>query len=1164
MSDAINQKFKQSRRRQEQNRRHQQFTHRCDVPQCTGASFYSGGELWTHYTHKHSDRIPGNTEAFRVDKLKECEISNQPLNFNKTQVQWEPAKAPGRKSETSDHRPREISSPTAGNVIQKTSALTLETHKNESETAYQALSPKPKDGDSQTRSPSARRQRAPPPKSTRQIGTRNRIKQEALDPEFEPVQRPHGRLFNADRDNVKTFNPQPQQQTEEVVRRDNRNNRSRDVVKENKSVQIKQEHPAIVVARRENTATGEPVMSQPPRRPTPPFETEDRIRMVRQPETRPISPEQLIAEVKGIYAGLIMVEAKCCEVDNKQHQAALEMDGGRQPKLNNEQWQALIALHRTLLHEHHDFFLASQHPSASPSLKRLASKYAMPARMWRHGIHSFLELLRHRLPHSLEHMLTFIYLAYSMMALLYETVPAFEDTWIECLGDLGRYRMAIEDDDIRDREVWQNVARFWYQKAADKTPDVGRLYHHLAILARPNILSQLFNYCKSLGVSQPFNSARESILTVFDPICHPDVLSARSQPVEAAFVQLHSITFTHVDGEKFDEALDDFLVLLDKHIGRPASKWKVQGCFVAICNITALYQYGARDSLLRRAYKEGRKQAVGEEEDSTMNKNMDKATAPLTENEAAIEGLLPPYGNSAEHANDLEKKYDPNVKHEPIGDTNDAVAQSMQEISLMYSKRLGFGVLSLTLERLGDGNVMPHWHSWLAFIFHLTVAVPALRLLENEFPWHSMVDMLNDLLKTLDSDAESNIIAKEFPRPSKGIGRPLPEDYTLRGLAWCARYFPEGWFEDAQVDNEERSLELPSMANLRMERILWLAMRICASGDWIRFGGEPRCFEVHPNLESRIEEAKRRDALAAKKMSTMSMGTDDEDFEMGAAVCSNSEDEDYVLVLPEVRRLKEQKKRLEAQLQAASGAVVASDRVADSKSTIVKGQDAVKWGYTTFIVDTNLLVSHLETYNLITNKGWSVVIPNCVITELHGLGNNSGPVGDSAKSAMIAINKAITEKKDVKIITAKGNDLTKVGFFREKLERDEEDIRNIDDVIIRTTKLQAELRSQTLPPAGNAESAILLTEDTNMRVKANARGVPAISTTVLKRHLVKMTAGNPPSPRSKRKSPAAFMPKIKQEDDPDTPMTDIVDIKDKDAPPGVKKRGYKQRKTEIA
>lgn len=115
--------------------------------------------------------------------------------------------------------------------------------------------------------------------------------------------------------------------------------------------------------------------------------------MQKQPETRPISQEQLVAEVKGIYAGLVMVEAKCIEVDNKQATLASEPAG--HPKLNNEQWQALIALHRTLLHEHHDFFLASQHPSASPALRRLAAKYAMPARMWRHGIHSFLELLRH-------------------------------------------------------------------------------------------------------------------------------------------------------------------------------------------------------------------------------------------------------------------------------------------------------------------------------------------------------------------------------------------------------------------------------------------------------------------------------------------------------------------------------------------------------------------------------------------------------------------------------------------------------------------------------------------------------------------------------------------------------------------------------------------------
>lgn len=72
----------------------------------------------------------------------------------------------------------------------------------------------------------------------------------------------------------------------------------------------------------------------------------------------------------------------------------------------------------------------------------------MPARIWRHGIHSFLELLRIRLPASLDHMLAFIYLAYSMMTLLYETAGDLKNlktTWLECLGDLARYRMAIED-----------------------------------------------------------------------------------------------------------------------------------------------------------------------------------------------------------------------------------------------------------------------------------------------------------------------------------------------------------------------------------------------------------------------------------------------------------------------------------------------------------------------------------------------------------------------------------------------------------------------------------------------------------------------------------------------------------------------------------------------
>ena len=310
-----------------------------------------------------------------------------------------------------------------------------------------------------------------------------------------------------------------------------------------------------------------------PRQPPRPSD-DNSTELIKQPETRPISQEQLVAEVKGIYAGLVMVENKCIEVDNAQN----TQSNPENSKLNNEQWQALIALHRTLLHEHHDFFLASQHPSASPALRRLASKYAMPARMWRHGIHSFLELLRHRLPASLEHMLTFIYLAYSMMALLYETVPAFEDTWIECLGDLGRYRMAIEDDNIRDREVWTAVSRGWYSKASDKAPTTGRLYHHLAILARPNALQQLFYYNKSLCVAIPFVSARDSIMTLFEPVMAPNSnQQSRLPATEHAFVKTHGHMFIKRMAAKMELSMDEFINTLDNHIGRSTRRFLEPG-----------------------------------------------------------------------------------------------------------------------------------------------------------------------------------------------------------------------------------------------------------------------------------------------------------------------------------------------------------------------------------------------------------------------------------------------------------------------------------------------------------------------------------------------------------------------------------------------------------
>ncbi|KAM3552612.1 hypothetical protein ARSEF4850_007315 [Beauveria asiatica] len=142
-------------------------------------------------------------------------------------------------------------------------------------------------------------------------------------------------------------------------------------------------------------------------------------------------------------------------------------------KLDSKQLQNLIGLHRTLLNEHDDFFLASSSPSATPSVRHLPKKNNMPGRMWRYGIQSFLELLRKRLPGSREHMLTFLAVAYGIMTLQHETIPEFAGSWLECLGDLARYRMAIEDDAF-EREIWTSASRSWYSTGSERLPEVGR------------------------------------------------------------------------------------------------------------------------------------------------------------------------------------------------------------------------------------------------------------------------------------------------------------------------------------------------------------------------------------------------------------------------------------------------------------------------------------------------------------------------------------------------------------------------------------------------------------------------------------------------------------------------------------------------------------------
>jgi hypothetical protein len=168
------------------------------------------------------------------------------------------------------------------------------------------------------------------------------------------------------------------------------------------------------------------------------------------------------------------------------------------------------------------------------SFHGIANSCNIPSRLWTIAFHRLLETLRRASlssPIALEHLSDFIYYAYNFYAGLHENpiLDTFRQQWLEALGDLARYRMAvvahlattpfgthfnerttttctvikepqtrIDDspspsigpavardlDEEPERETWRKTARDWYAQVVKETPGQGRVHHHLGLVSR--------------------------------------------------------------------------------------------------------------------------------------------------------------------------------------------------------------------------------------------------------------------------------------------------------------------------------------------------------------------------------------------------------------------------------------------------------------------------------------------------------------------------------------------------------------------------------------------------------------------------------------------------------------------------------------------------------
>ena len=548
--------------------------------------------------------------------------------------------------------------------------------------------------------------------------------------------------------------------------------------------------------------------------------------LILQPDSSPISQDQLAAEVKGIYAGLVVVEAKCINIDTAQ---------AAEPKsvLGAEHWQALIALHRTLLYEHHDFLMATQHPSATSALRGLATKYSMPARMWKHGIHAFLEVLRHRRPDTQDYMLAFIYLAYQMIALLLETVPTYKDTWIECLGDLARYRMAIEEE-REAHATWGGVAARWYTLANDRHPAIGRLNHHLGILERPS-LRKFFLYAKSLTCVIPFPNARDSLTTLCGPILQDSqVLQDGNHSAEARIVIFHAQLFTESPSITLSDTARDALSRLRR---LTAAKLRDIGVPLVVSNIAALLQLGSPTNRLWQTFGKAVNQAIQSSRPSASAATGNQISATETNDPSMPFATTSPtslvYDFCYTSFNSIIQR---RKDRQSLRDALPSVHVILVWLQSIHSVQ----------SRLNDDDCVDTCGSLMN---------------SNKFSWGGLSDYLNTLMKQVPVNSRIMEFARQgmFPAPEgREETMPLPEDFLIRGLIWTQFYFPSGWFSGAQTDDEDaRAIETEVVHKARVERVEWLGLYLAFRTKYLQFNVHTQSFwtpMAGPSVSVELEE----------------------------------------------------------------------------------------------------------------------------------------------------------------------------------------------------------------------------------------------------------------------------------------------------------------------
>ena len=385
---------------------------------------------------------------------------------------------------------------------------------------------------------------------------------------------------------------------------------------------------------------------------------------------------------------------------------------------------------------------------------------------------------------------------------------------------------------MRDREIWSNVARTWYNKAADRSPNVGRIQHHLAVLARPNIVQQLFFYTKALVSVVPFTNARDSIMLLFNPLLDKDDASHfdRYPVVEASFVTAFGLLFTRGHPLEYHTLIQACLTGLDEQIIRMGAKWKTQGPEVAATLIAGAFDFGHEQNPIWTMYQD------------FLVTVKSRRSSPEPTNPAILDA------QDAETRTILQHEFWANLNTSDAA-LRKAIPRNAGAVDISSTEAITINVLgafrsavAINSRKIGDRNIVPFMHFVLSFTWSLSYVGRAMIYLESQIPWQCLVTFLNTVTRS--GVSYDRVEAEAFPQSINGTGHQLPEDWLARGLVWTQHVYPHDFFRINVTDEDERTLELPSHTAPRAERCLWLGVRLASLKRYINYDTTTKEFSV--------------------------------------------------------------------------------------------------------------------------------------------------------------------------------------------------------------------------------------------------------------------------------------------------------------------------------